>query len=114
MKAASRTFTLLDNGQVLVAGGQNAGGRLGSAELYDPVAKTWSGTGAFTPARVWHTATLLGTGKVLVAGGANIVNSSSVYFTRAELYDPGLSTWSGTGALATSRCWHTSTLLGTG
>jgi len=37
--------------------------------LYDPVAGTWSNTGALSEARELHTATLLTCGKVLVAGG---------------------------------------------
>ncbi len=32
----SHTATLLANGQVLVVGGQSAGGVIGSAELYNP------------------------------------------------------------------------------
>ena len=108
------TATLLGTGKVLVAGGSNSLG-LTSTVLYNPGTATWSNTtGPLAIASSYHTATLLGTGKVLVAGGTNIVNSRSVYFTRSELYDPVPSTWSGTGALATGRCWHTATLLGAG
>src|SRR5437868_7051110 len=96
------TATLLPNGKVLVAGGQNGNSILTSAELYDPASGTWSATGSLATARAFHTATLLPNGKVLVAGGGN--NS-------AELYDPASGTWSATGNLATARAFHTATLL---
>jgi hypothetical protein len=63
------TATLLPNGKVLVAGGDNGGGILSSAELYDPASGTWSVTGSLNTARRSHTATLLPNGKVLVEGG---------------------------------------------
>src|SRR5437667_8324211 len=62
------TATLLPNGKVLVAGG-NQGPALSSAELYDPATGTWTATGSLGTARERPTATLLPNGKVLVAGG---------------------------------------------
>jgi hypothetical protein len=60
----------LPNGKVLIAGGyDNNNGWLASAELYDPSAGAFTGTGDMTAVREWHTATLLATGNVLVAGG---------------------------------------------
>ena len=66
--AMHHTATLLPNGKVLVAGGNNSG-ILTSAELYDPASGSWSATGSLNTARYQHTATLLPNGKVLVAGG---------------------------------------------
>ena len=64
------TATLLPNGKVLVAGGDNCGDlALASAELYDPASGTWTATGSLVTARAFHTATLLPNGKVLAAGG---------------------------------------------
>ena len=93
------TATLLPNGKVLVAGGENGSGALASAELYDPATGTWSATGSLATARDYHTATLLPNGKVLVAGGFN----GSGDLASAELYDPATGTWSATGSLATAR-----------
>jgi hypothetical protein len=79
-----RTSTQLQNGQVLVAGGNNASnfGQT-SAEPYDPSTAKWTVTGSMNDARQSHPVTLLITGKVLVAGGDNFnTNLSS-----AELYD---------------------------
>jgi len=63
------TATLLPNGKVLFAGGETSGGVTATAELYDPLAGTFTATGSMTVAREGHTATLLANGTVLVAGG---------------------------------------------
>lgn len=101
------TATLLPNGKVLVAGGQNRplGGILASAELYDPASETWTTTGSLVTARHRHTSALLPNGKVLVVAG-NYTPLAS-----AELYDPASQTWTVTGSLTTARYAHTMTLL---
>src|SRR5690349_15742273 len=61
------TATLLNNGEVLVAGGRmNAGNATATAELYDPATGNWTSTGSMTTPRAWFTATLLADGRVLV------------------------------------------------
>src|SRR5207249_3647695 len=91
----SHTATLLQNGQVLVAGGIDSTGHISaSAELYDPASETWSAAGRLNTGRFTHTATLLQNGMVLVAGGQE---SSSNGSASAELYDPTSRTWSATG-----------------
>ena len=84
-RTSFHTATTLANSRVLVAGGfVSPGSYRRSAELYDPVAGTWTATGLMNSARRAHTATLLLNGKVLLAGGT----SSSGYLSSAELYDP--------------------------
>jgi galactose oxidase-like protein len=63
------TATLLPDGRVLVAGGEDRYDALASAELYDPTTGTWSLTGSLNILRKDHTATLLPNGMVLVTGG---------------------------------------------
>ena len=80
-RRGGHTATLLSNGKVLVAGGLNnvkKGPRfkanyLASAELYDPVAQTWSPTSSMAEVHYLHTATATTLApedvRVLVAGG---------------------------------------------
>lgn len=75
MARSGPTATLLPGGKVLIAGGDgyNDFGMIvpvASAELYDPLTGTSSGTGSMSTTRAYFTATLLSTtGKVLVAAG---------------------------------------------
>jgi len=100
------TATLLANGKVLIAGGQDLGdpsslesgnfSSLNSAELYDPTTGAFTRTGNMISPRAYHSATLLPDGKVLIAGGSGLNYSGSLLAT-AELYDPDTETFSATG-----------------
>lgn len=90
------TATLLPSGKVLIVGGVTPSATPGngdvsifSAELYDPVARTFTATGTPTLSNSARTATLLG-GKVLVTGDD----------TGADLYDPATGTFTATGSMA--------------
>jgi hypothetical protein len=95
------TSTLLPDGKVLMAGGWANYGPghedLASAELYDPLAGTFSATGDMATGRSLHTATLLNDGRVLIAGGIeNYLAFSGIpgvpalpkVLESAELYHP--------------------------
>ena len=103
-----QTATLLQNGQVLIAGGVNSVGALNSAELYNPVTDTFTATAnPLNSTRYGATATLLGNGQVLIAGGHN-----SVVLNTAELYDPIAGTFTlTTGSMAAARMGATATVL---
>jgi hypothetical protein len=112
---AEQTATLLSDGRVLIAGGfssnaMTAGGKLASAEIYDPSTDTFTHTGDMTTARARHTATLLANGKVLIAGGV-INTQQGTYLASAEIYDPSTGAFTATGTMIASDGWSQSTLL---
>ena len=93
------TATLLQNGAVLIAGGQrlNSGGVtpkdfVAPAELYVPGVVgspgTWEDAGSMKHARALHTATLLLDGRVLIAGGSHSFFNDTKPLTSVEIYEP--------------------------
>ena len=135
------TATLLDNGDVLFAGGFSGtvavtGGMLSgasgvisnSAETFDPSSGDFTCVGGFNSdtlrcnqsmsvARAGHTATLLATGahphRVLIAGGIGAADPAAhgVELSSAELFNPAAGSFSATGAMSTARALHAATLL---
>ena len=113
---SGHTATLLKNGKVLVAGGDNCffgyyyytfSCTLSAAELYDPASGTFASTGNMSKRRSFATATLLTDGRVLIAGGVTAGAG-------AELYDPATGTFTSTGSMTVGRASHTATLLSNG
>ena len=90
--------TLLPDGEVLVAGGENEvdQGSLSDAELYHPSTGTFTRTGSLNVARAFPTGALLADGDVLVAGGLSNVPSA---LSSAELYDPATQSWNPTSPM---------------
>jgi hypothetical protein len=115
------TATLLQNGEVLLAGGfvnsvwdyAGISSSDNGAGLYDSATGVFSGTGNMTANRGDHTATLLTNGKVLIAGGAD-QDPTGTGLASAELYDPSTGTFTQTGSMAVGRFLHTATLLQNG
>jgi hypothetical protein len=114
------TATLLQNGQVLLAGGfvndvwdYGPSTSDNGAGLYDSATGVFSGTGNMTANRGGHTATLLADGEVLIAGGAD-QDPTGTGLASAELYDPSTGTFTQTGSMAVGRFLHTATLLQNG
>jgi WD40 repeat protein len=103
--------TLLFDGRVFVAGGDNGYVYLASAELYDPATANWALTGSMSIDRYSHTLTLLPDGRVLVAGGYSLLFG---VLASGELYDPATGSWTLTKSLNTDRFIHTATLLPSG
>jgi N-acetylneuraminic acid mutarotase len=103
------TATLLNDGRVLVTGGDSLGTR---TELYDPATGTWAAGPSMGVGRQYHTATLLGNGKVLVVGIKTVASPAN-----AQLFDPATDTWSSVGSSTSpdlNRKGHTATLLPNG
>jgi N-acetylneuraminic acid mutarotase len=103
------TATLLQNGQVLIAGGFNINTDVvyATAFLFNPSTGEWTETGSLHTARYRHTATLLKNGEVLVTGGLYGADT-------AELYNPSTRTWSTTGNMTVLRFNHSAVLLQNG
>jgi hypothetical protein len=91
----AHTATVLDDGDVLIAGGGASEGYLASAEIFDPVTNLWRAAASMNSPRSEHRAVRLASGKVLVVGGA----STGGLVDSAEIYDPVLDRW---GAAASS------------
>ncbi len=116
---AQQTATLLPNGNVLMAGGNDGTNAVAIAELYfspppppaPPAPGTWTATGALTNAPYLHTATLLPNGKALICGGSD---NSSHAAAGVQLYDPATGAWTSTNAMGKARFGHTATVLPSG
>jgi N-acetylneuraminic acid mutarotase len=82
---------------------------LPTAEVYDPVQKTWRSVGAMTYGRFGFTATTLVDGKVLAAGGYSCCTDPIRPFT--EIYNLATQTWTSAGNMGTPRYNHAAVLL---
>src|SRR5207302_11251968 len=100
------------DGRVLVTGGSfsySPAPLESSAEIYDPIAGTWSVTGTMHYARSGHTANLLSDGRVLVTGGADEVQGGESKTT--EFWDPVTGAWTLGPSMIDGRVDHTATVL---
>ena len=101
-QARSAPAVLLNNGNVLIAGGYTCDSSgncssLSSAELYSPSAGTFSSAGNMTVPRSGQTMTLLNNGIVLIAGGQTCTTATSCSaLSSAEIYDPVAGTFTAT------------------
>ena len=129
---ADHSATLLGDGKVLVAGGQNSADPNVSSnfDIYDPRSGsvgTWSFGGPMISAHADHTATLLGDGRVLIAGGHGGVDeigpptnpnpnlkNPPVPTAAAEVYNPLTAQFASTGPLTLARYGHAATRLNDG
>jgi hypothetical protein len=119
--ARSAPAVQLNSGKVLVAGGYTCDSSgnctsLSSAEIYDPIAGTFSSAGTMTIARSGHTMAVLGNGTVLIAGGENCASATSCSaLSSAEIYDPNAGTFkSTTTSMSAARFGASAILLNTG
>lgn len=115
------TATRLDDGRVLIAGGDDWTGTIDEAELFDPGDSTWSSGGVHSGNRYDHSAVLLGDGRVLIAGGFGTTPPESTdggvgadagpqppaHLVTAEVWTPGTGEWTRVGDLAEARASFT-------
>ena len=114
----NRTATLLTNGKVLLAGGEDEEARYKQAELYDPAMGAFKATGDMIEPRNGHTAIVLADGTSLITGGegwGSINGGPCCRFlgslASAELYDSSTGTFASTGNMTARREYHGATLL---
>src|SRR5438046_10637503 len=91
------TASVLQDGRVLIAGGQNSGGAVNTLEIFDPNSGNFSNAGVMSSPRQDHSAAVLSDGRVLIIGGssdgANALNTSDIYDPQAGSVSagPGMS-----------------------
>jgi len=103
----AHTATRLSDGKVLICGGENAGGLVTQAELYDPATGIFSVSGNLNAPRADHTATLLPDGRVLIAGGRGSVGD----LASTEIFNPITGTFSTGPDLNHARSGQSATAL---
>jgi uncharacterized repeat protein (TIGR01451 family) len=87
---AGGTFSLLDDGSVLAAGGSDATPAIhSSAEMWDSATETWSMTASLAGPRVSHGSAVLADGRVLAMGGNG---TGGTFYDTAEVYGPAIFT----------------------
>jgi hypothetical protein len=109
------TATVLQNGEVLLAGGSFATGTSQTAqpnaEFFDPNNVTFTATGAMNHPRQHHTATLLPDGRVVMIGG----DDGETPTNTAEIYNAATGAFTDTaGTLAAARTQHAAALTNSG
>jgi N-acetylneuraminic acid mutarotase len=111
LRVDGETATLLDNGNVLITGGDNYAANysmknLKSCEIYNVNQAKWILTDSLNSVRAFHTATKLLNGKVLIAGGSSKKD--------CEIFDPAIGKWTDAAPMNFARNSHTATLLQNG
>jgi hypothetical protein len=107
----------LSDGRILVAGGMcysgqlDVGGTQTSAEIYDPVANTWTAVAPMHDPRASPAAVLLPNGTALVVGGED---NSTRALPSAEIYNPATNQWTVTGSMPYGRIGPSATVLRAG
>ena len=120
----THTTTLLEDGRLLVAGGDDGSGRLeaitDTAELYDPSTGRWEPAEVLGRQRTQHAAALLNDGRVLLAGGAGVLQAGIQEqqlerpLVETDLFDPTSETWSFAGEISIPRDHVAGALLSDG
>ncbi len=105
VQRAFHSSVVLQNGNVLVAGGADANGIVtASCEVFDPLSNAWTFVAPMSTPRVGHAATLLADGRVLVTGGTPTVTVQPSSTTpigdvlgpslnTGEIWNPATNSW---------------------
>ena len=110
MPRSNATATELNNGMVLIAGGQDNSGPLSTLELFDPAKGIFTLAGNMLTPRRLHSAVALSNGDVLLAGG----NGDSSTLASTEVFETSANQSTSAASMTTPRAYHTATLLNNG
>ncbi|HEX2029268.1 MAG TPA: kelch repeat-containing protein [Nitriliruptorales bacterium] len=104
----------LDDGRVLVVGGDAGDAAIATAELFEPARGSWSEVAPMRQPRRGHSVTLLEDGTVLAAAGEFFVRGSRTSLASAERYDPAEDVWANAGEMGCPRSEHGAARLADG
>ena len=114
-------MVLLDDGRVLVVGGQDIVPSslqdvilpfVGTTEIFNPESGEWQQAATMDQPLFRQAAVLLSDGRVLVVGGTLLIDATQT--TRAEIYDPAKDTWTATEDMSVERGLPNAVLLSDG
>ena len=100
------TATLLNDGRILVVGGENGAGAAAQSELIDPSSGAVT-AGPVSGARTDHAAALLGDARVLITGGRDGAGALST----SEAFDAVANAFTAGPSMARARAGHSATRL---
>ena len=86
---AEHQMTTLADGRVLVTGGVGLPSRsvaLASAEIFDPISRSFTAVGSMHQARGFHSAAALDDGRVFISGA--VFDNAAGWINTAEIFDP--------------------------
>ena len=106
----AHTSVSLQNGSILILGGEGDSGPTQYAELYDPIKGQFSVSGLENEERYRHATALLPNGNVLVSGG-DLLNTATA---SADVYAVTSGRFTSTGTMSAGRELHSATLLPNG
>lgn len=104
-------MVLLDDGRVLVVGGQDVPPSslqegilpfVGTSEIFNPETSEWGHAATMDQPLFGQVAVLLSDGRVLVVGG-DMLDGTLTGSARAEIYDPATDTWTPTEDMSIQR-----------
>ncbi len=113
----AHTATLLNTGEVLIAGGYSTVSPFlstieNSVELFDPNTPSWQALPRMKSGRAEHSATLLSNGDVLVAGGEIVTPQPwETKLKEAELFHADTQQWTPVAPMHHARSAHAATPL---
>lgn len=102
------SFTLMDNGDVLLAGGVVDNQQLKKCYLYNTQSNSWSNAADLLYLQTRNSSVKMPDGKILITGG---YSSNGVISNKCEIYDPVLNKWTEIASLNALRAGHAINLL---